>query len=83
MNILDLPLVVFEYPDSETGYLRKRYVRVEKLDLTHLKGHEFNVANPSSSDEGKFKTYLLAKIAKGSINLLSFDAGWYPPNYGS
>lgn len=68
----ELPLVEFEYPDSETDYLRTRYVRVESLDHTHLKGHEFTVRDPSDSDEGKYKSYLLAKIVRGGISLLEF-----------
>lgn len=71
----NLPLVSIEYPDSETDYLRTRYVRVESLDTTHIKGHEFITPNPSDSDEGKFKSYLLAKIVVGGIHLLKFDSG--------
>jgi hypothetical protein len=71
----NLPLVEFEYPDSETDYLRERYVRVESLDQTHLKGHEFITPNPSNSDEGKFKSYLLSKIVKGGVHLVQFDSG--------
>ena len=67
-----LPLIEMEYPDSETDYLKTRYVRVESLDSTHLKGHEFITASPSDSDEGKYKSYLLAKIVKGGIHLVSF-----------
>lgn len=68
----DLPLVTFEYPDSETDYLKPRFVRVESMDRTHVKGYEFTTANPSTADEGKFKTYLLAKIVKRGVALLEF-----------
>jgi len=70
----ELPLVEFEYPDSETDYLRTRYVRVESMDTRHIKGHEFATSNPSDSDEGKFKTYLLAKIVKGGVHLIEFES---------
>ena len=70
----NLPLVEFEYPDSETSYLRTRYVRVVSLDSTHLKGYEFITSHPSDSDEGKFKSYLLAKIVIGGIHLIQFDS---------
>jgi hypothetical protein len=70
----NLPLVEFEYPDSETDYLRERYVRVESLDNVHLKGHEFITPNPSDSDEGKYKSYLLSKIVKGGVHLLQFES---------
>jgi hypothetical protein len=70
----DLPLVEFEYPDSETDYLRTRFVRVVSMDSKHVKGYEFGTVNPSDTDEGKFKTYLLAKIVKGGVALVEFSA---------
>jgi hypothetical protein len=71
----NLPLISVEYPDSESSYLRERYVRVESLDQTHLKGHEFITPNPSNSDEGKYKSYLLSKIVKGGVHLVQFSSG--------
>jgi len=68
-----LPLVTFEYPDSETDYLRNRYVRVVSMDAYHVKGYEFDCQSPSSTDAGKFKTYLLAKIVNKGVHLLSFS----------
>lgn len=70
----NLPLVRFEYPDSETDYLKPRFVRVESMDRTHVKGYEFTTPNPSDSDAGKFKSYLLAKIVKHGVALLEFSA---------
>lgn len=70
----ELPLVSVEYPDSQTDYLKTRYVRVVSMDDTHLKGYEFTTLRPSASDSGTFKTYLLAKIVDGGVHLLSFDA---------
>jgi len=68
----ELPLVTFEYPDSETDYLRNRFVRVVSMDRTHVKGYEFTTVNPSDTDEGKFKSYLLAKIVENGVALLEF-----------
>ena len=68
----ELPLVTFEYPDSETDYLRTRFVRVVSMDRTHVKGYEFTTENPSNTDEGKFKSYLLAKIVDKGIALMEF-----------
>ena len=70
----ELPYVWFEYPDSETDYLRTRYLRVVSMNNSHLKGYEFTTARPSASDEGKFKTYLLAKIVVGGVHLVSFES---------
>ena len=67
-----LPLVEFEYPDSQTDYLKQRFVRVTSMDETHLRGVEFTTQHPSSYDKGQPKTYLLAKIVKGGVHLLSF-----------
>ena len=69
----ELPLILVEYPDSETDYLKTRYVRVESMDSTHLRGHEFTTLNPSNADEGKYKTYLLAKIVQGGVHLIKFQ----------
>ena len=68
----NLPLVTFEYPDSETDYLKTRYVRVTYMDGSHVKGYEFITPNPSDSDAGKFKTYLLSKIVHNGVHLLKF-----------
>ena len=70
----DLPLVTFEYPDSQTEYLKRRFERVVSMDHTYLKGREFTTANPAASDEGLPKTYLLAKIVKNGVALLEFSA---------
>ena len=69
----DLPFVTFEYPDSETDYLKIRYLRVKSMDQTHIKGYEFTTARPSATDEGKLKTYLLAKIVNNGVHLVSFE----------
>ena len=68
----ELPLVTFQYPDSETDYLRTRYVRVVSMNRTHVKGYEFTTDMPSRADEGKFKSYLLAKIVEKGIALMEF-----------
>ena len=69
----ELPLVTFEYPDSETDYLRTRFVRVVSIDRTHVKGYEFITEKPSVTDEGKFKSYLLAKIVTNGVALIEFS----------
>jgi hypothetical protein len=42
------------------------------MDRTHVKGYEFTTVNPSDTDEGKFKSYLLAKIVENGVALLEF-----------
>ena len=68
----ELPLVTFEYPDSSSDYLKTRFVRVVSMDRTHVKGYEFTTVKPSDTDEGKFKSYLLAKIVENGVALLEF-----------
>ena len=68
----ELPLVRFEYPDSETDYLRIRYVRVVSMNGSHVKGYEFVTYNPSDTDPGKFKSYLLSKIVRHGVSLVGF-----------
>lgn len=70
----ELPFVEFEYPSSDDDYLRQRYVRVKTMDDTYIKGYEFTTARPSATDEGKLKTYLLAKIVVGGVHLISFES---------
>jgi hypothetical protein len=70
----NLPLVTFEYPDSETDYLKPRFVRVKEMDQVYVRGYEFTTPHPANTDNGKFKTYLLAKIVKRGVALLEFSA---------
>lgn len=68
----ELPLVTFEYPDSETDYLRPRYVRVVSKDSSHVKGYEFSTVFPAATDRGTFKSYLTAKIATNGVHLIQY-----------
>jgi hypothetical protein len=70
----NLPLVTFEYPNSRTDYLKRRFVRVQSLEANYLKGYEFDTLNPGATDEGTFKTYLTAKIPAHGIALCQFTA---------
>lgn len=70
----ELPLVRFEYPDSETDYLKERFVRVVSKDQVHVKGYEYTTRYPSDTDPGKFKSYLLAKIVANGISLVEFQS---------
>jgi len=74
----ELPLVSFEYPNSDTDYLNERFVRVVSMDQTHVKGYEYTTPHPSDTDPGKFKSYLLAKIVSNGVHLVHFA----PPNNG-
>lgn len=66
------PRVEFEYPDSETGLLKVRHVRVTNLDSSYLTG--FELPNPHATVElGKFKKFKLSKITRDGIVLRSFS----------
>lgn len=64
----NLPLVQFEYPDSETNHQKLRFVRVLTLDNNHLTGYEF------AGGPVKFKKYSRNRIVKNGIHLIEFTA---------
>ena len=69
----NVPRVEFEYPDSETGLLKVRHVRVTELNSMYLTG--FELPSPLATVElGKFKKFKLSKIARDSIVLRSFQS---------
>jgi hypothetical protein len=66
------PRVEFEYPDSESGLLKIRHVRVTNLDSSYLAG--FELPNPHATVElGKFKKFKLSKITRDGIVLRAFS----------
>lgn len=67
-----LPLVEFEYPDSDTNHQKIRYVRVLTLDNAHITGYELPHAH--ATDTGKYKKYCLSRIVRKGIHMLSFVA---------
>lgn len=69
---VNVPRVEFEYPDSETGLLKVRHVRVTVLDSNYLSG--FELPNPHATVElGKFKRFKLSKITRDGIVLRAFS----------
>lgn len=66
------PRVEFEYPDTETGLLKVRHVRVTNLDSNYISG--FELPNPHATVElGKFKKFKLSKITRDGIVLRAFS----------
>lgn len=70
MSNKTLPLVEFEYPDSDTNHQRIRYVRVLSMDDNYLTGYE--LTNQKATDEGKFKKYCLSRVVRLGIHLVQF-----------
>jgi hypothetical protein len=64
------PVVEFEYPDSDTNRMKVRYVRVIQADADYVKGYELE--NPFSTKEGKFKQYCRTRIARNGVALVRF-----------
>ena len=62
----NLPLVQFEYPDSESNLLKLRFVRVLEVDAAYVKGYEVPHAL-ATTEAGKLKTYKLAKIVRNGV----------------
>jgi hypothetical protein len=61
------PVVRFEYPDSITGKMRLRYLRVEEMNADHIKGTELDT--PYSTKVGNFKTFSLSRIVTNGVSL--------------
>lgn len=64
------PVISFDYPYSETGEMKLRYVRVTSANATHIYGYE--LVTPISKEEGEPKTYSRVRMARHDGILISF-----------
>ena len=64
------PVVEFEYPESDTGKMKLRYLRVVEADGDYVKGYELD--NPTSKKDGQFKAFLRTRLARNGVALVSF-----------
>ncbi len=64
------PIVEFEYPDSTTGEMKVRYLRVVEADARYVKGYE--LVSPLSKTDGQFKSFLRTRLARNGVALVSF-----------
>lgn len=64
------PIVEFEYPDSTTGDMKLRYLRVTEADARYVKGYE--LVSPLSKTDGQFKTFSRVRLARNGVSLISF-----------
>jgi hypothetical protein len=64
------PIVEFEYPDSTTGEMKVRYLRVVEADARYVKGYE--LVTPLSKVDGQFKSFLRTRLARNGVSLVSF-----------
>ena len=70
INYKNLPLVTFQYPDSESDDLIIRDVRVIEMNATHVIGYE--IFREPSQTQPKYKKYKLSRIA--NVQLVTFEA---------
>jgi hypothetical protein len=76
-NISHLPLVTFEYPDSQTSTMRRRHVRVTAASDKYVEGFEYspaqsNTAATTDSSLGKFKKYLRSRLPLFGVSLVTY-----------
>lgn len=64
------PVVEFEYPESETGKMKLRYLKVMSADADYIKGYELDA--PGSKKEGQFKSFLRNRLVRNGVSLVSF-----------
>jgi len=65
-----LPVVRFDYPDSESNKMRTRILLVAEATPDYIKGNELD--SPGSIKLGVFKTFLRNRIATNGVALISY-----------
>jgi hypothetical protein len=64
------PVVEFEYPTSEDGKMKLRYLRLVSADADHIKGYELDF--PGSQKDGQFKSFSRNRLVRQAPTLVSF-----------
>lgn len=64
------PVVEFEYPDSSSGKMKMRYLRVVEANGDYVKGYELD--SPTSKKDGQFKTFSRTRLTRNGVSLVSF-----------
>ena len=64
------PVVEFEYPDSTTGEMKLRWLRVVEADDRYVKGYELTSA--LGKVDGQFKTFSRTRLARNGVSLIRF-----------
>lgn len=67
---IQYPVVEFEYPDSDSGKMKLRYLRVVSADSDYVKGYELDTSG--SKKDGQFKSFLRNRLARNGVSLVSF-----------
>lgn len=70
INTTRIPVVSFDYPDSQTNQMRERHVKVIEANADYIKGYEID--NPFSTKDGVYKNYSRNRIARNGIALVTF-----------
>ncbi len=65
-----LPVVEFEYPSSEDGKMKVRYLRLVSADADYIKGYELDF--PGSQKDGQFKSFSRNRLVRQAPTLVSF-----------
>jgi hypothetical protein len=61
-----IPLVFFRYPDSKTGEIRQRKLRVTRADGNYIQG--FEVQNSwDSLQQGRYKKFSITKLKSAPV----------------
>lgn len=64
------PVVEFEYPDSDSGKMKIRYLKVTSADADYVKGYELD--SPGSKKEGQFKAFSRNRLVRNGVSLVLF-----------
>ncbi len=64
------PVVEFEYPSSEDGKMKLRYLKLVNANADYIEGYELD--NPGSKKDGKYKKFSRNRLVRQSPTLISF-----------
>jgi len=74
-NIINLPVVTFDYPNSATNRMTQRFVATTLMDSNYIMGYELqNLDIDQAICSGyKFKKYSLDRIANNGVVMIGYE----------
>lgn len=77
MKVDNLPVVIFDYPDSVTRQMRQRFVSLTFMDYKYVMGYEknFTITDDNCFKENHvFKKYRRDRISTNGVVLVRFNS---------
>ena len=64
-----LPIVNFDYRNTKTGEVKQRWLRLDEMNDSYIKGFEIDGAN--DDEPGKYKTFRVDRV-RSVVEIVSF-----------